>query len=823
MKTADVKNINTEAAETGAAAPAEAAAPAKRKYTRRATAKSSGKTGRGARAAKAGPAKPRYEKIFALDIGTRSVIGIVAEQTPEGLKIIATERQEHKTRAMIDGQIHDVPQVAAVIDKVKKALIKRVGPLKSASVAAAGRTLYTMTATADMEFSGTITSEQERSLDFAGVQAAQAKLAESHTVDDLSNYYCVGYSTISYDLDGTQLKTLVGQRGRTATATVIATFLPRQVIDSMHSALQSVKLDMQALTLEPIAAINVLIPATMRHLNLVLVDIGAGTSDVAITKNGSVVAYGMVPQAGDEITDALSQHFLLDFNVAEKIKRDLANGVQSKFSDIMGMEYDLLPEEILKHIMPNIKKLAEAIVQQILELNGGEAPQAVMMVGGGALTPNLSKLVAEIINLPPERVAVRHPGKIDGILDIPDELRLPDAVTPLGILKIASINTLHFLRVYVNDTEYSLFNFRSLTVSDALLNAGIMLKKLNGRPGLGTMLKINGENKFIPGSMGTMAQLTLDDSPASLDSPIHDGSHIQVVQGKNGAAPEITLEDVMEIPPSYTVFINDEETRIVSQFAINGQKAQPGQILHDGDEIVSRETRTLGEVLSAAGFPPMGKKVKYTLNDKESQYTISPKILLNDKPATLSAEVHQQDYIEYIAPDLPKLGDVIKISDLDASLIIYYEGQERQIPSSTISLEVNGHSATLNTLVADGSSVRFTKAQRAVTTVSDALLAVGFQPPAAQSRVNFSILVNKQPVNFTAPIKNGDELAVVLSEPEGGKALKSAADAGSSAVSLTGGNGRQAMTPAAIRDSIRLADKIKSIPGLSDALKNNQF
>lgn len=824
METADVKNINTEAAETGAAAPAEAAAPAKRKYTRRTPAKSAAKTGRSARAAKAVPSKPRYEKIFALDIGTRSVIGIVAEQTPEGLKIIATERQEHKTRAMIDGQIHDVPQVAAVIDKVKKALIKRVGPLKSASVAAAGRTLYTMTATADMEFSGTITSEQERSLDFAGVQAAQAKLAESHTVDDLSNYYCVGYSTISYDLDGTQLKTLVGQRGRTATATVIATFLPRQVIDSMHSALQSVKLDMQALTLEPIAAINVLIPATMRHLNLVLVDIGAGTSDVAITKNGSVVAYGMVPQAGDEITDALSQHFLLDFNVAEKIKRDLANGVQSKFSDIMGMEYDLLPEEILKHIMPNIKKLAEAIVQQILELNGGEAPQAIMMVGGGSLTPNLSKLVAEIINLPPERVAVRHPEKIDGIPDIPDELRLPDAVTPLGILKIASINTLHFLRVYVNDTEYSLFNFRSLTVSDALLNAGIMLKKLNGRPGLGTMLKINGENKFIPGSMGTMAQLTLDGSPASLDSPVHDGSHIQVVQGKNGAAPEITLEDVMEIPPSYTVFINDEETRIVSQFAINGQKAQPGQILHDGDEIVSRETRTLGEVLSAAGFPPMGKKVKYTLNDKESQYTISPKILLNDKPATLSAEVHQQDYIEYIAPDLPKLGDVINISDLDASLIIYYEGQERQIPSSTISLEVNGHSATLNTLVADGSSVRFTKAQRAVTTVSDALLAVGFQPPAAQSRVNFTILVNKQPVNFTAPIKNGDELAVVLSEPEGGKALKSAAAAaGSPAVNQAGGNDRQAMTPAAIRDSIRLADKIKSIPGLSDALKNNKF
>ena len=74
-------------------------------------------------------------------------------------------------------------------------------------------------------------------------------------------------------------------------------------------------------------------------------DIGAGTSDVAITKNGSVIAYGMVPQAGDEITEAISQRFLLDFNVAEKLKRDASAGKSAKFSDILGMEYELSAEE----------------------------------------------------------------------------------------------------------------------------------------------------------------------------------------------------------------------------------------------------------------------------------------------------------------------------------------------------------------------------------------------------------------------------------------------------------------------------------------------
>ena len=77
------------------------------------------------------------ELVFALDIGTRSVIGIVAEQREGALHILATERMEHKTRAMLDGQIHDVPQVASIIREVKRRLTERTGALHSAAVASA--------------------------------------------------------------------------------------------------------------------------------------------------------------------------------------------------------------------------------------------------------------------------------------------------------------------------------------------------------------------------------------------------------------------------------------------------------------------------------------------------------------------------------------------------------------------------------------------------------------------------------------------------------------------------------------------------------------
>ena len=700
------------------------------------------------------------ELVFALDIGTRSVIGIVAEQRDGLLHILATERMEHKTRAMLDGQIHDVPQVAAVIREVKHRLTERTGALQSAAVAAAGRALYTMTAEAEQEITGTITSAQQRDLDFAGVQAAQRKLAHSHTVDDPTRYYCVGYSTIRYTLDDNELKTLVGQRGRHAQATVIATFLPRQVVDSMQSALREAHLEMRALTLEPIAGINVLIPPTMRHLNLVLVDIGAGTSDVAITRDGSVIAYGMVPMAGDEITEAISREYLLDFNVAEDVKRKAADGQDVSFTDILGMKLSLTAKQIVTAIRPGIEHLANAIAKQILELNG-EPPQAVMLVGGGSLTPMMPELVATALGIPEARVAVRQPNEVDGIAELPEDLHAPDAVTPLGILKIASINTLYFLAVWINDIEYSLFNFRELNVSDALLAAGISLRKYNGRPGMGLMITVNGERRSFPGTMGTLAQITIDDKIASLDSPIHDDCRIRLVAGENGIQPEVHLSDIIGTINGYTVILNGEEITVTASILINESVPEGDPILRDGDVIVSRRERTLGEVLRAAGLPPTGRRISYTLNGEARRFSTQPQITLNEAPALLSTTLHEGDVIEYEETAIPTVESVLNLSDASAYVTIIYEGREHQVPASGFSLTINGREASSGTVVEDGAVIAYQKGTGSAN-VSEALFAVGFTPPPATSRVTFTILVNGNKADFTSPIRTGDTLAVTF-------------------------------------------------------------
>ena len=706
------------------------------------------------------------EKIFALDIGTRSVIGIVAEkEEDDNLTIIATHREEHKTRAMLDGQIHDVPQVAAVIKDVKAALEKKVGTLKQAAVAAAGRALYTETATSEININGIVSFEQERDLEFSAVQLAQSNLAASHTIDDPTSYYCVGFSTIQYELDGIRLKTLVGQRGKIAKATVIATFLPRQVIDSMQSALQYSSLEMSALTLEPIAAINVLIPPTMRHLNLVLVDIGAGTSDVAITKNGSVIAYGMVPLAGDEVTEAISQKFLLDFNVAEEVKRKAANGQPAAFQDILGSRFDMTADEIIEPIIENIQGLANSIAKTVVELNNDEVPQAVMLVGGGSLTPRLHQFVAKALNMPDNRVAVRNPDVVAGITSIPKELRLPDAVTPLGILKIASIDTFHFLTVFVNDIEYNLFHFRDLTVSDALLSAGIQLRKFNGRPGLGVMITVDGVKKVFQGSMGTLAKISVDGEEVGLDAPIKNNSYIQVISGTDGDTPKIYLKDVITEINDFSINVNNNEVSIKARVLVNDEVSDLDRLLKDGDVIKIKTPRTIGEALRMAGFPPTGRKIKFTLNGRQSHYNCSPTILMNDSPVQITLPVHQGDSIEYIANDMPKISDVIKISNLESKVTFKYLDEDYDISAASFDLKLNGRIASKNSIIDDDATIEYKSTTRIVT-VSDALLAIDFKAPDSKSRMKFKILVNKNPVDFADPINNGDILEIELIPPE---------------------------------------------------------
>ena len=81
------------------------------------------------------------------------------------------------------------------------------------------------------------------------------------------------------------------------------------------------------------------------------------------------------------------------------------------------------------------------------------------------MKPLLPEALAQALDVAPNRIAVRTAEAISGIESIPPDLQTSDAVTPLGILKVASSQNLNFINISVNNKNIKLFNLSKLTIN----------------------------------------------------------------------------------------------------------------------------------------------------------------------------------------------------------------------------------------------------------------------------------------------------------------------------------------------------------------------
>ncbi|MCF6094108.1 cell division protein FtsA [Microaerobacter geothermalis] len=705
------------------------------------------------------------DRLFALDIGTRSVVGLVLERKgTQQFKVLGCEIEEHNERSMLDGQIHDVIAVASVIQKVKNQLEKKLGPLSDVAVAAAGRSLKTTRSVISKDIKGNpiMNKDDVLTLELSAVQQAQAQLAKEEDLLPSTQYYCVGYSVVNYKLDGEIIGNLIDQRGNEVSIEVIATFLPRVVVDSLLAALERASLKMKALTLEPIAAINVLIPPSMRKLNIALVDIGAGTSDIAITSDGTITAYGMVPVAGDEITESISQAYLLDFPVAEKLKRQIQSKDVLKFVDILGMEHHLKKDEMLSAIEKDVLALAKQICQKIIELNG-KAPQAVMLVGGGSQTPLLPGKMAEILGLPESRVAVRGADAIQSIIGKHRKLQGPEAITPIGIAVAAEKHPIKYMTYHVNGAQIRVFDLRPITVGEALLYSGLDMRKLHGKPGMALSITVNGKIRIIPGEHGTPPVIEKNGVAASLDETVQNGDQMTVEPGRDGKDASATLKDFITEIDTLDVFLDDKPVSVPPLFLVNGSRQELSYSLQDRDEVTITFPNRLLDVLEHLQLyssDMMKKNWMVTVNGKTiNLYHQKVLVLLNGKEVPLTVRVRQGDRIHLKKnQQVPLIGDILKQDEWNTGVIhITFNGEPLSINNSNCLIKMNGKAVSIDTPIEEGANIVIETVQKPAI-FSDVFRYVEIESPEIHSGKKMITLVNQQPARFDTEIKTGDVL-----------------------------------------------------------------
>ena len=650
---------------------------------------------------------PEDKKIvFALDIGTRSVIGVLGYWQDHEFRVIDFEQAFHMRRAMRDGQIEDIDLVATVVNNVKTALEERSGlKFDKVSIAAAGRALKTAEAsfTTDLIENEAINENLLQYMEYSAIESAQSSFEKSNAAPELAikDYYCVGYSVKSYLLDNYKIKNLLGQKGHQATVEIIAAFLPSSVLVSLYAVTAKCNLDVENLTLEPIAAIHAVVPEDIRFLNIALVDIGGGTSDIAFSKDGSIIAYDMVTTAGDEITETLMKKYLTNFNSAEDMKFAMTNMEDIEIKDILGIKTTITAEEIYETSKPAIEALADAISQRILLINGS-APAAVFLVGGGSQIRGLSAFIAEKLGMPESRVALGLVNTDNGITLFSDKLLSPTYVTPIGIGIVSALyKGCDFFSVKVNDKKIMLFNHQKIKALDALVLAGIKPTSLVGISAPNLVFTINGNRRVIKGSPSIPGKIEVNGKPANIETLVSQGDEIKVKTAKNGDTPAVSILQLLDDTPLSDVVyveINGKPLLPISEDAL-GQcfvsfmddiiinikekqdTATANENLEDSDVTITKlygsdvntdlNKAETNETNLAANQEHLTTDEQP--NDADTEATTSINVILNGNPVHLSKPSDDEDpfiimqLLKFVDLDTEKRGKLIMtVNNVDA-------------------------------------------------------------------------------------------------------------------------------------------------------------
>ncbi|EOS37520.1 cell division protein FtsA [Lachnospiraceae bacterium M18-1] len=515
--------------------------------------------------------------IFSLDIGTRSIIGMVGVVVEDKVKIIAIEKEEHSERAMIDGQIENIEKVSALAKKVKKRLEDKVhAKLKRVSVAAAGRALRTSRVDYEMVLQGpqVIDDEVINRLEAGAISKAEAQFdAENEAQEDTRRFYLVGYTVCQYYLDQYMISSLKDHRGKHIKVDLIATFLPSEVVESLYTTMNKIGLEVASITLEPIAAINAAIPENLRLLNLVIVDIGAGTSDIAACTSGSVTGYTMATIAGDEITEAIMKEFLVDFMTAENMKAQIETEEEIIFTDILGFERKASKEELFCCIQGMSESLCREIAQKVLEVNGS-APSALFLAGGGSKLAGLREGLTAALKMDNNRVAIAGNNFRTNAFSDEYDLNNPEYATPLGIAISSGLNMINdSFRVTLNEKSAKLFRSGSFTVMNLLMMNGYGFQDMLGRSGASVSIRVNGKRKIFYGMAAQPASLFINKREGRLSDIVHAGDHIEFVPAVHGLAAKPCIKDI-------------EGAAECLELTLNGRPADLETPLKNGDIIM---------------------------------------------------------------------------------------------------------------------------------------------------------------------------------------------------------------------------------------------
>ncbi len=371
--------------------------------------------------------------VVAIDIGTTKVCTLVTEIGPppdNSMRIVGVGTVP--SRGIRRGVVVDVGEVAAVIaESIHKAERTSGYEIASAYVGLAGSHINSVNSRGVVAI-----SRGERGIRPLDVERA---LEAAKAIDIPQNREILHVIPRNFTVDGEDgVRDPVGMQAyRLEVETHIVTGSTSS-IRNLVKCVQSADVHIDALVLEPLASGESILTEIEREMGVALVDIGGGTTDVAIFIEGSIWHTVVLPTGGEQITKDVAVGLRSPFDVAEEIKLKHGHASAKAIMPHENIKVDMFGDDNHQQIPRQfLAEIIEARTEEIFELvlkeikrsgYDGLLPAGIVLCGGTAELPGIRDLAREVLGLP---VRIGEPKNLQGLVDT---LQSPAFATSVGLL-----------------------------------------------------------------------------------------------------------------------------------------------------------------------------------------------------------------------------------------------------------------------------------------------------------------------------------------------------------------------------------------------------
>jgi len=374
----------------------------------------------------------------ALDIGTAYAKALIIEVQDDVGVVLGVGRHQQSYSHMSDGIVTDIP---GVITNCNEALIKAEqsagGIIAPATVIGIAGELVkgssiTMTKQRQQP-TKPITPEELESV-ISGAQQKLLKMARERIAAETGyqniEVRLTNAAVISVRIDGQVVSNPIGFRGRHFTLTLFSAFAPLMQLGALETVAQGLDLTLMTIVAEPYALARCLSTNASTDSGAIFIDIGGGTTDIALVRQGGIEETRMFALGGRTFTRRLAASKGLSVKEAEKLKLSYSSG------GIKGSQRD----EIQSIFTSEVQTWMDSVELLIDELAKGDLlPPAIYTVGGGCALPDLRQRLEDFPwteRLPFSRkpiIETIQPGMVTSIADPNNLLKNAQDITPMAL------------------------------------------------------------------------------------------------------------------------------------------------------------------------------------------------------------------------------------------------------------------------------------------------------------------------------------------------------------------------------------------------------